>query len=111
MIQSIGTISTNHFYIKKTAPTCVKVYLTDDEHGRAQLSTIRQSMAELAALDGEGRFGTLTVSLTNMQEQDWAENWKNTTSRSRSERKILIKPEWEDLADDEGRTVFHINPG
>ena len=96
---------------KKTAPTCVKVYLTDDEHGRAQLSAIRQSMAELAALDGEGRFGTLTVSLTNMQEQDWAENWKKYYKPLKVGEKILIKPEWEDLADDEGRTVFHINPG
>lgn len=96
---------------KKTAPTCVKVYLTDDEHGRAQLSAIRQSMTELAALDGEGRFGTLTVSLTNMQEQDWAENWKKYYKPLKVGEKILIKPEWEDLADDEGRTVFHINPG
>lgn len=96
---------------KKTAPTRVKVYLTDDEHGRSQLSAIRQSMAELKALDEEGRFGTLEASLTNMKEQDWAENWKQYYKPLKVGDKILIKPEWEPLSDDEGRTVFHINPG
>lgn len=95
---------------KKTAPTLVKVYLTDDEHGRAQLSAIRQNMEQLGALGGAA-FGTLSVSLTNMKEQDWAENWKKYYKPLKVGSKILIKPEWEPLGDDEGRTVFHINPG
>lgn len=96
---------------KKTAPTRVKVYLTDDENGRSQLSVIRQSLGELKALDAEGRFGSLETALTNMKEQDWAENWKKYYKPLKVGDKILIKPEWEDVADDEGRTVFQINPG
>lgn len=96
---------------KKSAPTCVKLYVSENESGHEQLMLVRQSMEELKALDTDKSFGTLEITLKNMQEQDWSENWKQYYKPLKVGRSILIKPEWEALDDDEGRTVFSINPG
>lgn len=96
---------------KKSAPTCVKLYVSENESGHEQLMLVRQSMEELKALDTDREFGTLEITLKNMQEQDWSENWKQYYKPLKVGKSILIKPEWETLDDDEGRTVFNINPG
>ena len=96
---------------KKSAPTVIKIYVTENESGHEQLLDIKQTISELKTLDKDGLFGTLEISLANMSEQDWAENWKQYYKPLKVGKHILIKPEWETLDDDEGRTVFNINPG
>lgn len=96
---------------KATAPTRVKAYLTDDAAGAELLAAIKTSLAELQALDTQNIFGSLSIALTGMSEQDWAENWKQYYKPLKIGEKILIKPEWEEIADTGGRTVFEINPG
>lgn len=96
---------------KKDAPTNVKIYVTENEYGREQLLLVRQSMEELKKLDKDGLFGTLEISLVSMKQQDWAENWKQYYKPLTVGKNILIRPEWEPLEDDGGRTVFTINPG
>lgn len=96
---------------KKSAPTLVKIYVTENESGHEQLLAVKEAMAALKAFDTEGVFGTLDISLVDMSEQDWAENWKQYYKPLKVGKHILVKPEWEILDDDEGRTVFNINPG
>ena len=67
-------------------------------------------MEELKTLDSAGTFGALSTALTNMKEQDWAENWTQYYKPLKVGDKIMIRPEWEEVADSEGRTVFQINP-
>ncbi len=93
------------------APTVVKVYLKENEHGRQQLEAIKARLAELKqSADGE-MLGSLSISINNMQEQDWGENWKQFYKPLKLGKKMLIRPEWETVEDTEGRTVFTINPG
>ncbi len=96
---------------KKTAPTRVKIYVTENESGHEQLLLVRRAIEELKNTDNDGLFGTLDISLINMKEQDWAENWKQYYKPLKVGKNIIIKPEWEPLGDSEGRTVFTINPG
>jgi ribosomal protein L11 methyltransferase len=96
---------------KATAPTCVKAYLGCNPGGFELLGEIRSSLAQLAVLDTEREFGTLHLALVNMSEQDWAENWKQYYKPINVGEKILIKPEWETVADTAGRVVFVSNPG
>lgn len=97
----------------KTCETCVTVYLTDDADGRELLSHIRGTVAELQALDSDGRFGRLAIELSGINEEDWANNWKKYYKPFYLGRKLLIKPEWETLdeADSEGKVVLSMNPG
>ncbi len=96
---------------KKSAPTCVKIYVSENESGHEQLMLVRQALSELRTLDTDGVYGSLEISLKNMKEQDWAENWKQYYKPLKVGKNILIKPEWEPLDDAQGRTVFNINPG
>jgi ribosomal protein L11 methyltransferase len=92
--------------------TKVKVYLPDDMGGRETLLEIKESIIKLKELDKEGAFGRLELSLANMSEDDWANNWKQYFKPIKVGERILIKPEWESLPTElDGRTVFTINPG
>lgn len=97
----------------KTCETCVTVYLTDDADGRELLSHIRGTVAELQALDSDGRFGRLAIELSGINEEDWANNWKKYYKPFHLGQKLLIKPEWEELdeADSAGQVVLSMNPG
>ena len=97
----------------KTCETCVTVYLTDDADGLELLSHIRGTVAELKSLDTDGAFGRLEIELSGKDEEDWANNWKKYYKPFKLGKKLLIKPEWEQLAESEtnGRVVLGMNPG
>ena len=97
----------------RTCETCVTVYLTDDADGRELLSHIRGTVKELKSLDTEGKFGRLSIELTGVDEEDWANNWKQYYKPFKLGEKLLIKPEWEDIPADEaeGRVILSMNPG
>ena len=97
----------------KTCETCVTVYLTDDADGLELLSHIRGTVAELKSLDTDGAFGRLEIELSGKDEEDWANNWKKYYKPFKLGKKLLIKPEWEQLAESEtnGRVVLSMNPG
>ena len=97
----------------RTCETCVTVWLTDDADGRELLSHIRGTVAELKALDTDGRFGRLAIELCGIDEEDWANNWKRYYKPFTLGQKLLIKPEWETLSDEErkDRVVLSMNPG
>ncbi len=97
----------------KSCETCVTVYLTDDADGRELLSHIRGTVAELKALDTNGIFGRLTIELSGINEEDWANNWKQYYKPFTLGQKLLIKPEWETLdpAVAADKIVLSMNPG
>ena len=97
--------------VRATAPTVVKVYIKDNDHGRQQLSDICARLEELKVSEGEDVLGSLQITVNNMLEQDWGENWKQFYKPLKLGKKMLIRPEWESVEDTEGRTVFTINPG
>ena len=97
----------------KTCETCVTVYLTDDADGRELLSHIRGTVAELRSLDDDNKFGRLEIELSGINEEDWANNWKKYYKPFNLGKNLLIKPEWEQLDDNEikDKVVLSMNPG
>lgn len=96
---------------QKQGETRVIAYVSDNAPGRETLSEIRTSMLELKELDGEGEFGRLEIELDNTSEEDWANNWKKYFHTLEIGRKLVIKPEWEELTEPTDKVVFSINPG
>ncbi len=95
----------------KKCETNIKFYVTKDNNGREILGEVERSMAQLAALDEEKQFGSLRLALSDVDEEDWANNWKQYFKPLSVGEKILILPEWETLSEETDRTVFVINPG
>ncbi|MBQ4516898.1 MAG: 50S ribosomal protein L11 methyltransferase [Clostridia bacterium] len=91
--------------------TKVKIYLSDNAAGHDMLHSVRDSISQLALMDEEKLYGRLEISLDNVNEEDWANNWKQYFKPLTVGDKILILPEWETLSEDTDRTVFTVNPG
>ncbi len=96
---------------RKSSPTYVKVYITDNASGHEQLAMINAALGELKADDSEDFFGSLSIKSDSLAEQDWSENWKKYYKPLTVGEKIMIVPEWEKAENTEGKTVFTINPG
>jgi len=97
---------------KMSGDTRIKVYISSNASGDETLQAIKDSINELKKLDIDGIFGKLEITLANMSEEDWANNWKQYFKPLYVGEKILIKPQWEDLPEDAGdRIVFIIEPG
>lgn len=96
---------------EKEGETEVIAYVSDNIAGHEMLRAIRNTVSEMKKLDENNEFGRLEISIDNMKEEDWANNWKKYFHPLEVGEKILIKPEWEELTEATDRIVFNINPG
>ena len=95
----------------KSGETCIRIYISDNETGHDMLELVRESVNSLKEFDREGEFGRLEITLDNICEEDWANNWKKYFKPIEVGEKILIKPQWEDIPEKTERTIFSVNPG
>ncbi len=93
----------------KNCETCVTFYLADNSQGADMLAMVRSEMAELAAMDTEKKFGRLVCELSDVREEDWANNWKQYFKPLKVGERLVVKPSWERLGDTD-RTVLEIDP-
>lgn len=91
--------------------TCITVYLPEDGQGTETLSALRDMLAQLRAADPEHIYGRLEMQCSGIQEEDWANNWKQYFKPFPVGKKLYIKPSWEaPTAEAAGRTVLEIDP-
>jgi len=91
--------------------TCVKIYVSDNEHGHKLLMHVRDELAALKGLDAENKFGSLRIEMHSLCEEDWENNWKQYFKPIYVGDRLVIKPEWEAIDDADGKIVFNIDPG
>ncbi|MBR5552336.1 MAG: 50S ribosomal protein L11 methyltransferase [Clostridia bacterium] len=94
----------------KDCDTVVTFYITDDASGVEQLSLIKSELARLKNDDTDEIFGELSVTLKNIAEEDWANNWKKYFKPISVGDKLLVKPTWEKIDDVGAKTVVEIDP-
>lgn len=94
----------------KECETCITVYLPENSQGADMLLAIKAMLADLKAADTENSYGRLELELSNIREEDWANNWKQYFKPLAVGAKLLIKPSWEDYSNDDGRIVLEIDP-
>ncbi len=77
------------------------------------LDTLKADIvAELTRLEEFLPVGTKNISLSNTEDKDWINNWKQFFKPFRLYDNIVIKPTWEELDDvNEGDMVVEIDPG
>lgn len=97
----------------KDSDSSVTFYLSDDGLGLENLAAVRGGMAELKKSDKDGIFGALEVSIANVKDEDWSENWKKYFRPLPIGERVLIVPEWEsgEVKNPDNRVIFTINPG
>lgn len=90
--------------------TTVTVYLPDNAQGAEQLVALRAMLAQIHARDDAQLFGTLELTLKNVREEDWANNWKQYFKPFTVGERLLIKPSWETCENPRHRAVLEIDP-
>lgn len=90
--------------------TTVTVYLPDNAQGAEQLVALRAMLAQIHARDDAQLFGTLELTLKNVREEDWANNWKQYFKPFTVGERLLIKPSWEKCEPPWNRAVLEIDP-
>ncbi|MBE6911163.1 MAG: 50S ribosomal protein L11 methyltransferase [Ruminococcaceae bacterium] len=94
---------------KEGAPVKVKIYVSANEAGHESLLAVRELLGRLS--ESEEDMGSLELSFVTMNEEDWSENWKQFFHPLKIGSRVLVRPEWEECENEDGRVVFTINPG
>ncbi|MHB0913317.1 MAG: 50S ribosomal protein L11 methyltransferase [Armatimonadota bacterium] len=86
----------------------VKGYLPVDDRLEERLLAMRERVGELGSLGLE--VGEFTIGY--VEEEDWAESWKQYFTTTRVGKKIIIKPTWEEYTPASKREiVIELDPG
>ena len=89
--------------------TKITFYLPDDAQGTEQFLGIRALLDSLRNGENAELFGSLAVTVGNVREEDWANNWKQYFKPLPVGEKLMIKPSWETV-DPNGRIILEIDP-
>lgn len=96
----------------KDCESCIKVYLADNSQGNELFKEIKKFVENLKAEYGEIDFGRLEITTRMLNDEDWANNWKQYFKPFTVSDKIIIKPSWEEYNEStEGRLILEIDPG
>ena len=94
---------------------CVKAYIAELPENEALLLAARDAVAALRQMDWSEDPGPLSIRESLIDEEDWANNWKQYYKPLPIGERLLICPSWErdTLAPDlkRGRQVLFMNPG
>ena len=87
----------------------IKTYIPEERNVLELVETIKAKISLLpdCGLDiGEG-----SVSLSNVNESDWANEWKNYYKPTKVGEKVVVKPTWEEYEAKEGDLIIELDPG
>lgn len=90
---------------KTDGETIVRVYISCDEQGQAQLSRIKQG---ISAIEGDC-YGRLYIEENEVDDADWADGWRQYFHPLEIGERFIVKPTWEDCVPN-GRIVLEIDP-
>ena len=82
-----------------------------DENASDVAALVRDRARKLPFVAPGVDLGKLEVSVSTMDNEDWAENWKKQFKPFRLGKHIVIRPGWEEYAPDDGDKVITIDPG
>lgn len=86
----------------------VTFYLEAREAGFAKLGEVRIALEKLKR-EGQG-LGTLLMTLEDVEDADWENNWKQYYKPMEIGERLLVIPQWEE-ADPGDRTPLYLDPG
>ncbi|MFA9424503.1 MAG: 50S ribosomal protein L11 methyltransferase [Sedimentibacter sp.] len=96
----------------KTCESCIKVYLAENNQGSESLKKIREFVASLQDDNKDIDLGRLKIETSVLNDEDWANNWKQYFKPFIVSDKIIIKPTWEVYNESiEGKIILEIDPG
>jgi ribosomal protein L11 methyltransferase len=88
----------------------IKIYISNTDDGSTLTQRVREAVKRLQTYDGDKKYGSLEISLCEMRDEDWENNWKAYFKPFTVGEKLAVCPTWERYDNPEGRIVLMIDP-
>ena len=90
----------------------VHIYIDPQDHPQEAAAFLTERLIALEELKKtRDDCGTLLMTLDDLEDADWENNWKQYFHPIKIGERLLIRPTWEDEYDADGRAVLHLEPG
>lgn len=87
----------------------ISFYISNDEDKDSILSNVKEGLVELADFV---EVGNMEITVSETEDKDWINNWKQYWKPFRVADDIIIKPTWETLEEkNDNDLVIEIDPG
>ncbi|MDF2842736.1 MAG: prmA [Herbinix sp.] len=87
----------------------ISFYVDEEEDLSSLQAGLKEGLQELSAYTN---IGTARLEVTETEDKDWINNWKEFFKPFRVDDTIVIKPTWETLEDaNDGDIIIEIDPG
>lgn len=96
---------------EKSGETKVKIYIENNSEAKNTIARILAELEKLKLADTKKQWGRLETETEGINEEDWANNWKEFFKPTKIGKRVLIQPEWEKFEGETNRTIFTVNPG
>lgn len=96
---------------KKLAKNGITFFVRDNVNGKETFDIVKDMLQNAKQNEKEIDFGSLEITVKNIKEDDWANNWKKYFKPFAVGQKIVIRPSWEEYNDDGSKIVLKIDPG
>lgn len=87
----------------------IKTYITEERDVTEDINLIKEK------IDGLKEFGIdvgdAIVEISQVDEEDWANEWKNYYKPTKVGEKVVVKPTWEEYEAKEGDLIIELDPG
>ncbi len=88
----------------------ITVYIEKNETAPEMLAEIKSIISRLKESDADNELGRLEMETSGINEEDWANTWKQFFKPVEIGERIVIKPSWEELPEDCNRVVVELDP-
>ena len=89
----------------------IRLYLEDGPDAMEQVAQLRAQLQSLKAQMPDAELGSLNVTLANLREEDWENNWKQYYQPIAIGKRLLVVPKWLSPENPEGRIPVLLDPG
>lgn len=89
----------------------IRLYLEDGPAAMEQVHDLRDQMRILREQHPGVELGTLEITLENLQDEDWENNWKQYYQPLPIGERLLVVPQWLSPENEEGRLPVLLDPG
>jgi ribosomal protein L11 methyltransferase len=96
----------DNFAVDPSRPVVVRTYLSASDTAPGIIEDIRQALWHLGQLRSISE-----LSVTEREEEDWANAWKAHYSVHRVGRRVLVKAPWHEYEPAPGEVVIELDPG
>lgn len=87
----------------------IKTYITEERDVSEDIKTIKEK------IDGLKEFGIdvgeASVEISQVDEEDWANEWKNYYKPTKIGQSVVVKPTWEEYEASEDDLIIELDPG